>query len=134
VKPRILFVCVENANRSQMAEAFVRIHGSGKVEAESAGSRPATEVNPRAVTAMLEVGYDLSSHRTKSTREIPPGPYDVVVTMGCGDDCPAVPAARHEDWPLPDPKSLPPEEFNRVRDEIEERVLDLLRRIHHQPS
>jgi protein-tyrosine-phosphatase len=117
-----------------MAEAFVRIHGSGKVEAESAGSRPASEVNPRAVAAMLEVGYDLSSHRTKPTHQISPGPFDVVVTMGCGDECPAVPARRHEDWPLPDPKNLAPPEFNRVRDEIEERVIDLLQRIHSMPS
>src|SRR5262249_52458115 len=92
--PRILFVCVENSNRSQMAEAFARIHGSGRVEAYSAGSRPSGRVNPRAVEFMAERGYDLNAHRSKSLADIPEGEYAIAVTMGCGDSCPMVPARR----------------------------------------
>lgn len=126
---RILFVCVENSNRSQMAEAFARIHGGEGVEPFSAGSRPSGRVNPRAVEAMREKGYDLTRHGSKSLDEIPPGPYDAVITMGCGDACPWIEARLQEDWALPDPREMPPEEFNRVRDEIERRVLDLLERL-----
>jgi len=126
---RVLFVCVENANRSQMAEAFARMHGGDAIEAFSAGSRPSGRVNPRAISAMHERGYDLSPHRSKSLDEIPSDGFDYVVTMGCGDECPFIPAGHREDWDLEDPKALPPEEFNRVRDEIERRVLDLLRRM-----
>lgn len=123
---RILFVCIENSNRSQMAEAFARIHGADKVEACSAGSRPSGIVNPKAFEAMREKGYDLSQHRSKSLDEIAPGEYAVAVTMGCGDECPLVQAARREDWQVPDPKTLPPEEFRAVRDLIERKVLELL--------
>jgi len=126
---RVLFVCVENANRSQMAEAFARMHGGDAIEAVSAGSRPSGHVNPRAISAMRERGYDLSRHRSKSLAEIPGEGYDFVVTMGCGDECPFIPARHREDWALEDPKALPPDEFNRVRDEIERRVLDLLGRM-----
>jgi arsenate reductase (thioredoxin) len=126
---RVLFVCVENSNRSQMAEAFTRIHGPGRMEAVSAGSEPGGRVNPKAIEAMAELGYDLSRHRSKSLDEVDPGPYDFVVTMGCGDACPWIPAASREDWALPDPKDMGPEELRAVRDEIERRVLDLLRRL-----
>jgi arsenate reductase len=85
---RILFVCVENSNRSQMAEAFSRIHGAGRVEAYSAGSRPSGRINPRAVEAMKEVGYDLAKHESKSLDDLPAAEFDVAVTMGCGDRCP----------------------------------------------
>jgi len=125
---RVLFVCVENSNRSQMSEAFARKYGAEVLQAFSAGSRPSGVVNPRAVEAMNEVGYDLTTHRSKSISEAPNGPYDYVITMGCGDDCPWVPALEREDWPLSDPKELPPEEFNAVRDEIERRVKDLISR------
>jgi len=125
--PKVLFVCVENSNRSQMAEAFARIHGAGRVEAVSAGSRPSGVVNPRAVRAMAERGYDLTTHRSMGLDEIPEGPYAAVVTMGCGDACPWVPAERREDWALPDPREMEPAEFNAVRDEIERRVIDLLK-------
>lgn len=124
---RLLFVCVENSNRSQMAEAFARLLGGATVEAHSAGSRPAAAVNPRAVAAMAEVGYDLTTHRPKSLAEVPPGPWDAVVTMGCGDACPQVPARRREDWPLPDPRAMAPDEFRAVRDEVRARVAELLR-------
>ncbi len=122
----VLFVCTENSNRSQMAEAFARIHGNGVLQPYSAGSRPSGTVNPRAVQAMSEVGYDLSTHRSKSVSEVPPGPYDFVITMGCGDDCPFVPATERDDWDLADPRDMPPNEFNGVRDEIEVRVKKLL--------
>jgi arsenate reductase (thioredoxin) len=126
---RVLFVCVENSNRSQMAEAFARIHGEDAVEAYSAGSRPSGRLNPRAVAAMAERGYDLSGHRSTGLDKLPAGEFEYVVTMGCGDACPWIPARHREDWALPDPRDLPPGEFAAVRDEIERRVLDLLRRI-----
>src|SRR5436853_5927672 len=119
---RLLFVCVENSNRSQMAEAFARIHGGDKIEAYSAGSRPSGKINPKAIAAMKEIGYDLSTHRSKSLSEIPNIEFDFVATMGCGDACPFVRAKRREDWAIPDPKDMPPEEFRAVRDLIETRV------------
>jgi protein-tyrosine-phosphatase len=123
---RILFVCVENSNRSQMAEAFARIHGAGKAEAFSAGSRPSGVVNPRAIEFMREVGYDLTTHASKSLDEFNGQPVDVAVTMGCGDECPLVVAARREEWQIPDPKNLPPEQYREVRGLIEARVKELL--------
>lgn len=126
---RLLFVCVENSNRSQMAEAFARALGGPRVEALSAGSRPSGRVNPTAVASMAEVGIDLTAQRSKGLAELPPGPYDAVVTMGCGDACPAVPAALREDWPLPDPRGLTGADFARVRDEVRRRVAGLLARL-----
>src|SRR5207248_4384115 len=93
----VLFVCVENSNRSQMAEAFARMHGGPGVEAGSAGSRPSGRVNPRAVAAMKELGYDLTAHQSNSLAEVPDVEYDFVATMGCGDACPLVKAKRRED-------------------------------------
>jgi arsenate reductase len=126
---RLLFVCVENSNRSQMAEAFARIHGGENIEAYSAGSRPSGKINPNAVEAMREVGYDLSNHQSKSLSEIPGIQYDFVATMGCGDECPFVRAKEREDWSIPDPKELPPDRFRVVRDLIEERIISLLARL-----
>src|SRR2546430_14381855 len=114
----VLFVCIENSNRSQMAEAFARIHGGSRVEASSAGSRPSGRVNPRAVEFMRELGYDLTAHQSKSLVDLPPVEFDAAVTMGCGDACPMVWAKRREDWGIPDPKELPPDEYRRVRDLI----------------
>ncbi len=124
--PRVLFVCVENSNRSQMAEAFARIHGAGVVEAYSAGSRPSGKVNERAIAAMRDRGYDLTKHTSRGLDAIPAGSFAAVVTMGCGDACPWVPATLREDWALPDPREMAPAEFNAVRDDIERRVLALL--------
>jgi len=124
---RLLFVCVENSNRSQMAEAFARIHGGDSIEAYSAGSRPSGQINSRAVNAMSELGYDLTRHRSKSLQDIPDIEYDFVATMGCGDECPFVRACQREDWNIPDPKQMEPEEFRVVRDLIEEKVKHLLR-------
>ena len=124
-----LFVCVENSNRSQMAEAFARIHGGDKVEAYSAGSRPSGKINPKAIRTMKEIGYDLSKHRSKSLSEIPDIEFDFVATMGCGDECAFVRAKRREDWDIPDPKDMPPEEFRAVRDLIETRVNEAINEI-----
>jgi protein-tyrosine-phosphatase len=125
-KKRLLFVCVENSNRSQMAEAFARLLGGDGVEAHSAGSRPSGRVNPKAIEAMRELGYDLTQHRSKSLAEVP-DEVDVAVTMGCGDACPHVRAARREDWAIPNPSQMGPEEFRGVRDAIGEKVRELLR-------
>jgi arsenate reductase len=127
--PRVLFVCVENSNRSQMAEAFARMHGTGRVEPFSAGSRPSGQVNPRAIAAMRDRGYDLTTHRSTGLTEIPQGSFAAVITMGCGDACPFVPAEIREDWALADPRDMSPAEFNAVRDDIERRVLGLLEAI-----
>jgi protein-tyrosine-phosphatase len=123
---RILFVCVENSNRSQIAEAFARLHGAGRVEAHSAGSRPSGRINPKAVEAMREVGYDLTAHASKSLDEFNGRDIDVAVTMGCGDACPLVRAARREEWNIPDPRDLPADEFRQVRDLIERKVKELM--------
>ena len=119
---KLLFVCVENANRSQMAEAFARILGGESIEAYSAGSRPSGKVNPKAVAAMRECGYDLSVHGSKSLDELPDVVFDFVATMGCGDACPMVRAGQRVDWSIPDPKNLPADEFRVVRDLIRDKV------------
>lgn len=123
-RPRLLFVCVENSCRSQMAEGFARALGA---DAHSAGSRPSGQVNPRAVALMKEKGIDLGVHASKSLTEIPQGTWDGVVTMGCGDACPHVPAKDRLDWDLPDPKHLSDDEFRAVRDRIEALVSDLVK-------
>lgn len=124
--PTILFLCVENSNRSQMAEAFARLHGAGYVDAFSAGSRPSGGVNPKAVAAMRERAYDLTAHRSKSLDDFENVVFDVAVTLGCGDACPLHRARRLIEWDIPDPKHLTPEEFNRVRDLIEDKVKALI--------
>jgi protein-tyrosine-phosphatase len=122
----VLFVCVENSNRSQMAEAFARMHGGAIVEAASAGSRPSGRVNPRAIEFMREVGYDLTTHVSKSLDEFNGHEVDVAVTMGCEDECPLVRATRREEWQIPDPKDMPPEGYREVRALIERKVKELL--------
>jgi protein-tyrosine-phosphatase len=129
IPKRVLFVCVENSNRSQMAQAFAQMHGAGSVEAYSAGSRPSGQINPKAIEAMRELGYDLTQHKSKSLSEIPDVEYDFVATMGCGDECPFIRARRREDWNIPDPKNMPPEQFREVRDLIESRVKSLISQI-----
>jgi len=124
---KLLFVCIENSNRSQMAEAFARIHGGDQVEVYSAGSRPSGTVNPKATAAMKELDYDLSTHDSKSLQDIPPDiEFDYVITMGCGDECPWVPAKSRDDWNVADPKHMSPDEFRKVRDDIEQRVKALI--------
>jgi protein-tyrosine-phosphatase len=111
-----------------MAEAFARMHGGGRVESSSAGSKPSGRINPKAVRFMAELGYDLAAHASKSLDDID-GEFDAVVTMGCGDTCPWVPAKLREDWSLPDPRDLDDESYREVRDEIGRRVQSLLRRL-----
>jgi arsenate reductase len=123
---RVLFVCIENSNRSQMAEAFAHMHGGDDVEACSAGSKPSGMVNPRAVEFMREIGCDLTRQRSKALADLPAGEFDAVVTMGCGDACPNVRGKRREDWQIPDPKHLPAEEYRAIRDLIGEKVKALL--------
>jgi arsenate reductase (thioredoxin) len=125
MKKRVLFVCVENANRSQMAEAFAHLHGGDGVEALSAGSRPSGVINPKAIRFMAELGYDLARHDSKSLDEID-GDFDAVITMGCGDHCPWIAAKRREDWGLPDPKHMDDADYRAVRDDISARVKALL--------
>ena len=123
---RVIFVCVENSNRSQMAEAFARIHGGGTVTAFSAGSRPSGRINPKAVAAMQELGYDLTAHASKSVSDYDGTEFDLAVTMGCGDACPTLRAKRRLDWAIPDPRDLDQEQFRQVRDLIEAKVKELL--------
>ena len=125
-KQKILFVCVENSCRSQMAEGFARLHGAGRIESFSAGSRPSGKVNATAVQVMREKGVDLTVHSSKGLNDLPAGSWAAVVTMGCGDACPSLPAERRLDWALPDPKRMPLDEFRKVRDDIEARVKSLI--------
>lgn len=124
---KLLFVCVENANRSQMSQAFAKMYGGSAVEAYSAGSRPSGTVNPKAVAAMKELGYDLNAHDSKSLEEVKAyAPFDAVVTMGCGDACPWMPAVRFIDWQIPDPRHMDPADFHEVRNLIGQKVKALL--------
>ncbi|MFZ1530252.1 MAG: arsenate reductase ArsC [Ferruginibacter sp.] len=124
MKKKLLFVCIENSNRSQMAQAFAIMLGA---EAYSAGSKPSGAVNPKAIAAMKDLGYDLSIHQSKSLDEVKNNaPFDAVVTMGCGDACPWMPAKEHIDWQIPDPRNMDPEQFNEVRDLIRKKVAALL--------
>jgi len=122
----ILFVCVENSCRSQIAEAFARTLGRGLIEAYSCGSRPSGHVNGTAIASMKELGYDRSTHASKSVSDIPQIMYDVVVTMGCGDACPSVTAKQREEWNIPDPKQMDIDEFRAVRDRIRNHVSALI--------
>ncbi|RJP26220.1 MAG: arsenate reductase ArsC [Candidatus Abyssobacteria bacterium SURF_5] len=124
---KILFVCVENSCRSQMAEGFANELGKGVIEAYSAGSEPSGVVNPKAIASMKEIGIDISSHKSKGLDAVPAAECDMIVTMGCGADTPSLPAKMRFDWDLPNPKDMPREEFNQVRDDIRRRVLSLLR-------
>src|SRR3989338_4738671 len=126
---KILFVCIENSNRSQMAEAFAKIHGQGIVEAYSAGSKPSGKVNPKTVEIMKEIGCDLATHQSKSLDEIPQGEYEYVVSMGCGENCPFVPAKNRIEWNIPNPKNMDKEELREVRRLIERHVKELIEKI-----
>jgi arsenate reductase (thioredoxin) len=122
---RVLFVCLHNAGRSQMSRALFERAANGRHEAESAGTTPAERVHPEVVTAMDELGVDVSAEQPRRlTREMAER-ADVVVTMGCGDECPYIPGKRYLDWDLPDPKGRPLEDVREVRDEIERRVREL---------
>ncbi len=124
--PHLLFVCVENSCRSQMAEGFARAIGGSRVASYSAGSRPSGQVNPHALRLMAEKDIDLGSHVSKGLDDLPDAPWDYVVTMGCGDACPHLPAKHRVDWDLPDPKHMDDAGFRAVRDRIEMLVRALI--------
>ena len=125
-KKRVLFVCVHNAGRSQMAAGFMEHHGAGRVEVFSAGSAPKERINPVAVEAMAERGIDIADRKPKILTLESVQASDVVITMGCGDACPFYPGKRYEDWKLDDPAGQSIEQVRHIRDEIEKRVLALL--------
>ena len=127
--PEVLFVCVHNAGRSQMAAALLEHHAGGRVRVRSAGTTPSDEIHPNVVEAMAERGLDVSTAQPKGLREDDVREVDVVITMGCGDACPVVPGTRYLDWDLPDPTGKPIAEVRPIRDDIERRVLDLLREL-----
>ena len=122
----ILFLCVHNAGRSQMAAGFARSIGGDRVQIYSGGSEPRETVNPVAIQAMAEVGIDISAYQPQKFSMEILNAVDVVVTMGCGDTCPYIPGKRYVDWPLDDPKGQPLDEVRRIRDEIKNRVTELL--------
>ncbi|HYE62850.1 MAG TPA: arsenate reductase ArsC [Phycisphaerales bacterium] len=125
---RVVFVCVENSCRSQMAQGFARALGGNAVEAYSAGSRPSGKVNATAIQVMAELGpaFAIDHHASKSLADLPPVDFDAAVTMGCGDACPMLRCKRRVDWQIPDPKHMPLEEFRQVRDRIRTEVQQLL--------
>lgn len=123
----LLFVCVGNSCRSQMAEAIARSLGGAAWEIWSAGSHPSGRVHPVAIEAMQESGLDLSAHASKGLDQVPAREWDYVVTMGCGDACPALQAKQRLDWDIPDPVGLPVAEVRRIRDDLRARIAELLR-------
>ena len=125
-KPSVLFVCVHNAGRSQMAAAYLRALGRGRIEVRSAGSAPADAVNPAAVAAMAEDGIDMSAELPKLLTTAAVKESDVVITMGCGDACPIFPGKRYEDWQLDDPAGRGLEAVRPIRDEIKARISALI--------
>jgi protein-tyrosine-phosphatase len=127
--PEVLFVCVHNAGRSQMAAALLDHHANGRVQVRSAGSAPAEEINPAVRAAMAELGLDLSREYPKPLTDDAVQGADVVITMGCGDACPVYPGKRYLDWNLPDPAGKSVEEIRPIRDEIDRRVRTLLEQL-----
>ncbi len=125
-KKKVLFVCVENSCRSQMAEGLARHFGKGVLEAYSAGSRPSGVVNPDAILVMKDLDCDISGQRSKGFEALPFTKFDYVVTMGCGDQCPSVPAEKHIEWNIEDPKGKGPEFFRKVRNDIAVKILRLV--------
>jgi arsenate reductase len=124
--PEVLFVCVQNAGRSQMAAALLTVEAKGRIHVRSAGSLPAAELDPAVVTVMSEMGLDLSRNYTKPLTDDVVRASDVVITMGCGDSCPVYPGKRYEDWDLPDPADQPLETVREIRDQIHARVKTLV--------
>jgi arsenate reductase len=132
--PTVLFVCVHNAGRSQMAAGLLDHHAGGRVRVLSAGSEPADEVNPAVVAVMAEAGIDVSREYPKPLTDGAVGEADVVVTMGCGDTCPFYPGKRYVDWDLTDPAGKTPDEIRPIRDEIDRRVRTLLEELLAPPK
>jgi protein-tyrosine-phosphatase len=129
--PEVLFVCVHNAGRSQMAAGLLAMHADGKVGVRSAGSSPADEINPAVVQVMNELGIDMSEEFPKPLTDESVRAADVVVTMGCGDSCPIYPGKRYEDWEVEDPAGKGVEEVRRIRDDLDARVKQLLAELTH---
>tara|TARA_Y100001970_G_scaffold277608_1_gene382071 strand:- start:6191 stop:6574 length:384 start_codon:yes stop_codon:yes gene_type:complete len=123
---KVVFLCIENSCRSQIAEAFAIIYGKKRITAFSAGSKPSGTIHPKAIKLMDEVGYDLSSHKSTSISEIPDIQIDYVISMGCGDSCPSIRANKLIEWDIPDPKDLDDTHFRAVRDKIKKEVLSLI--------
>ncbi len=124
--PEVLFVCVHNAGRSQMAAGLVKLHSEGRIHVRSAGSTPADEINPAVVEAMQEIGVDMNEEFPKPLTDEVVRAADVVITMGCGDACPIYPGKRYEDWELTDPAGQDLETVRGIRDEIDSRVQKLI--------
>jgi len=124
--PEVLFVCVQNAGRSQMAAALLTVEAKGRIHVRSAGSLPAAELDPAAVAVMSEMGLDLSQNYPKPLTDDVVRASDVVITMGCGDSCPIYPGKRYEDWDLPDPADQPLDTVREIRDQIHDRVKALV--------
>jgi arsenate reductase (thioredoxin) len=124
--PQVLFVCVHNAGRSQMAAALLDHHAHGRVQVRSAGSAPADTINPAVLEVMAEIGLDLSKEYPKPLTADAARASDIVITMGCGDTCPVFPGKRHLDWDLPDPAKGTAEQIRLIRDDIDSRVQALL--------
>jgi arsenate reductase len=127
--PEVLFVCVHNAGRSQMAAGLTRLRSQGRIRVRSAGSAPAEEINPNAVAVLEELGIDIGDEFPKPLTDDGVRAADVVITMGCGDACPIYPGKRYEDWELDDPAGQDLETVRRIRDEIDERVQALVGRL-----
>ena len=125
-RPEVLFVCVHNAGRSQMAAGLVKLRSGGRVDVRSAGSNPALEINPAVVEAMSEIGVDISEEFPNPLSDEIVRAADVVITMGCGDACPIYPGKRYEDWVLDDPSGRDVATVRRIRDEIDDRVQTLI--------
>ena len=122
----IVFLCVENSCRSQIAEAFAKINSGGEYNIQSAGSRPSGTVNPKAINSMSRVGYDLNTHQSKGYETLPMDGVEAMISMGCGDACPKVPAKQKIEWEIADPKDMDHEEFDKVRDIIQAKVENFL--------
>ena len=125
-KKSVLFVCVENSCRSQIAEAFGKKYAPEDVDVFSSGSNPSGIVNPKAIESMSKLGYDLTVQESKSLDQVPQIEYEYAITMGCGDECPNVKSKFKEDWDVPDPKAMNPKDFERTRDFIEKKVKSLM--------
>ncbi|MCX7927835.1 MAG: arsenate reductase ArsC [Candidatus Omnitrophica bacterium] len=128
-KKKVLFVCVENACRSQMAEGFARFFGAHVLDIYSAGSNPAKEVNPEAIRVMQEVNIDISNQKPKGFNELDNKEFDYVITLGCHDVCPFVPARKHIEWDIEDPKGKSTYFFRQVREKIREKVLKFIKSV-----
>jgi arsenate reductase len=128
-KKKIVFICVENARRSQMAQGFAEALGQGELEVYGAGSRPSSSIDPLVIQVMKEKGIDLSSKRPKSLTELPPMEMDYLITMGCEETCPAIPSKKIIEWNIPDPKGKSIDVFRNVRDMIENSVKGLFAEI-----